>query len=227
MPAGPYVDSVVSAFSANANQEKADGMRAYMKNQFPFCGLSAPERTALLRQCWAGLPELDEKDLVTAVAALWVLPEREYQYAGVALIRRHIRHAGPGLMPVAETLIVDKSWWDTVDELATHVVGPLALRYPGLRADVARWIDSDNLWLARTAIIYQNGYKERTDPGLLFDYCLRRVDDKDFFIRKAIGWALREYSKTDPDAVRGFVVEHESRLSGLSRREALRRIGTT
>jgi 3-methyladenine DNA glycosylase AlkD len=224
MTAGPHVEAVVAAFSASANPEKAVGMRAYMKNQFPFWGLTAPERTALLRQCWAGLAPLDEEDLVTAVKALWVLPEREYQYAGVALLRSHLRRAGPGLVTLAEALIIDKSWWDTVDELASHVVGPLVLRYPELRIDVERWIDSDNLWLARTAIIHQNGYKDRTDADLLFDYCLRRADEKDFFIRKAIGWALREYSKTDPDAVRAFVAQHESLLSGLSRREALRRI---
>lgn len=224
MTAGPHVDAIVVAFSAKADPDKAVHMKRYMKDKFLFCGLAAPERAALQRVAWQGLDPLDEPELVAAVRALWALAEREYQYAALALLHLHRHQAGPGLMPVAEALIVDKSWWDTVDELAAHVVGPLVLRFPELREYPDRWIDSDDLWLARAAIIHQNRFKARTDAALLFDYCLRRANEKAFFIRKAIGWALREYSKTDPDAVLAFVAANEERLSGFSRREALRRI---
>lgn len=219
----PYVEVVVAAFHSHADPERAVAMKAYMRDQFEYCGIPAPARAALTREAWAGLEKPDEGAVIQAARALWILPEREFQYAAVALIRRHLRRLGPGLMPAAEAFIVTKSWWDTVDELAAHVVGPLALRYPELRDELDRYIESDNLWLARTAIIHQLGYKDRTDTERLFAYCERRRSDADFFIRKAIGWALREYSKTDPQAVLGFVAEHGN-MSGLSRKEALRRV---
>jgi 3-methyladenine DNA glycosylase AlkD len=111
-----------------------------------------------------------------------------------------------------------------VDELATNVVGPLVSRHPTLRSTMGAWIGSDNLWLARAAILHQERYKERTDPDLLFAYCLRRAGDREFFIRKAVGWALRSYAKTNPLAVKAFLESHANALSGLSRREALKGI---
>ncbi len=197
-------------------------MSAYMRDKFPFCGLAAPERAALQLEAWSGYPHPDETELHETVRSLWGLDEREYQYAGAYLLRRHVRSCTTATMALAEQLVTTKPWWDTVDELAAAVVGPLVARLPALRPQLDAWIDSDDLWLARTAIIHQLGYKANTDRELLFTYCLRRAGERDFFIRKAIGWALREYSKTDPEAVARFVADHESELSGLSRREATR-----
>jgi 3-methyladenine DNA glycosylase AlkD len=128
---------------------------------------------------------------------------------------------GPGFLAPIRTLVTTKSWWDTVDSLAKNGAGGLVLRYPELAGTMDRWVESENMWLRRTAILHQLGFKERTGADRLFRYCELRAHEQEFFIRKAIGWALREYSKVDADAVRRFVADHDAALSGLSKREAL------
>ena len=196
-------------------------MAAYMRDQFAFVGIPSPGRVAIEREVMAGLPPPGERDLVAFALACWKRPEREYQYAACGYLQRHVRGCSSAFIDTAERLITTKSWWDTVDELAQSVVGPLVAAHPELRTTMDRWIDADDFWLARSAILHQNHCKARTDPDVLFGYCLRRAADPEFFIRKAIGWALREYSKTDADAVVRFVREHDE-LSGLSRTEALK-----
>ena len=120
-------------------------------------------------------------------------------------------------------LIETKPWWDTVDLLAAHVVGPIVLRFD-LGKEMDSWIDDDNIWLARTAILHQLNYKLQTNPDRLFDYCIRRAPDTEFFIRKALGWALRQYARFDEAAVVRFVAEQDRILSGLTKREALKRV---
>jgi len=132
------------------------------------------------------------------------------------------RRLDPDLLPTVRHLVTTKSWWDTVDALASRVVGTILARYPAAVSTMDSWLADGNLWVARTAILHQNHSKGRTDPDVLFGYCLRRAADPEFFIRKAIGWALREYSKTDAEAVERFVREHHDELSGLSRTEALK-----
>jgi 3-methyladenine DNA glycosylase AlkD len=124
----------------------------------------------------------------------------------------------------ARYLIVTRSWWDTVDALAAHLVGSLVRRHPGLVSTMDEWIDDDNLWVIRTALLHQLTYREATDHVRLFDYCLRQAHHRDFFIRKAIGWALRSYARTAPDDVRRFVGRHEPVLAPLSVREALKHL---
>ncbi len=209
------------AFEPHRDADRAAAMSAYMRNLFPFLGIPTPERRALVREALAAVPHPSETELAELTAALWRLPEREYQYAACDLAIRHVRACGPGFLPSVAALIATKSWWDTVDALASRVVGPLAAATPDLRATLDAWVDGENFWLARAALLHQLTFKQRTDPDCLFDYCLRRAGDREFFVRKAIGWALREYSKTDPAAVRSFVTVHESRLSSLSRHEAL------
>src|SRR5262245_4469903 len=197
-------------------------MSAYMRDQFPFLGLPNPVLTALVRA--AALPKPTEAELAEQALFLWAQPEREFQYVACGQLRRHVKVCGPGLLAVATQLIVTKPWWDTVATRGSHTVGPLVRKHPELLATMDAWIGESNLWLARTAILYQLGYKDSTDAQRLLRYCAAQAGHPDFFIRKAIGWALREYSKTDPAAVRDFVRAHESVLSGLSKREALRLI---
>lgn len=128
------------------------------------------------------------------------------------------------MLLTAEHLITTKSWWDTVDSVATKTVGALVRAHPELARAMDQWIDADDRWLARTAVIHQLGSKAATDCDRLFAYCERRASDTDFFIRKAIGWALREYAKTDGPAVQRFVADHAGALSNLSKREALKNI---
>ena len=152
--------------------------------------------------------------MLTFAHVAWTRPERDHQYVATKLLRRHVELLPAGAIEDLEILITTKSWWDTVDELSRNVVGPLVLANPELVAVMDEWIDDDHLWLARTAIVHQGTYKERTDPDRLFRYCLRRAADTDFFLRKAIGWALRDYSKVDEAAVRAFVAAHRRRALG-------------
>jgi 3-methyladenine DNA glycosylase AlkD len=205
-----------------ADPERAVPMAAYMRGQFPFLGIPSPALRQLMRE--NPLPKPNEEQLREATLELWQLPEREFQYVACAQLRRHVKVCGPGFLDVARQLVVTKSWWDTVDTLASHTVGPLVQANPELVATMDAWIDHDNMWLARTALLHQLGYKGATDSVRLFGYCERRADHPDFFIRKAIGWALREYAKTNPEAVRTFVESHQGKLSGLSKREALKNL---
>jgi 3-methyladenine DNA glycosylase AlkD len=199
-------------------------MAAYLRNRFDFLGIAAPERTALVRAALAGTAPPSATDLLDAADLLWQRDEREYQLVAAGLLHRRVTILPGSALPRIERLLTTKSWWDTVDELAIHVVGGLVRANPGLVAVMDAWIDAEDLWLARTAILHQNRWKAATDQDRLFRYCLRRAPDTEFFIRKAIGWALREHSRTDPDAVRRFVTAHHDELSGLTRREALKRI---
>ena len=196
-------------------------MARYMRGKFPFLGISSPERERLQREAWAGTRTASQEDLAGAALALWELPEREYQYAACGLLARHAKVLDAAFVSTLRTLVTTKSWWDTVDTLASHVAGPIVRRHPETVAVMDSWIGDSDFWLARVAILHQLRAKADTDVGRLFRYCELRSGDGEFFIRKAIGWALREYSKTDGTAVRAFVAEHQATLSPLSRREAL------
>ena len=200
-------------------------MAHYMKDHFAFFGIATPARRAIQRDV-LGPWRPSQPELVAFADAAWARPERELQYAACDLLTRNASKCSPTLLDDLERWIVHKSWWDSVDALA-HSVGDLVLAHPDLAAVMDRWIDADDFWLARVAILHQLGYKAATDADRLFRYCTRRAGDAEFFIRKAIGWALREYAKTDPDAVVAYVGAHEAELSPLSRREALRRIAPT
>src|SRR5262249_17077358 len=154
----------------------------------------------------------------------WELPEREYQYFAGDLLSRYAARCTPAFLTTAEMLITTKPWWDTVDELAANVVGNIVLRHPEALSTMDNWLAGDHLWLTRTALLHQLRYKERTDTDRLFRYCLARAGHRDFFIRKAIGWALRQYAWADPEPVREFVAAHRERLSPLSVREALKNL---
>jgi 3-methyladenine DNA glycosylase AlkD len=148
-----------------------------------------------------------------------------YHYFAVDYLRRHVRQLSSGFLPVTRHLVGAVSWWDTVDALAAHVVGGLVAADPKLKSDMDAWIEDDDLWVARTALLHQLRHKETTDTERLFAYCVRQCGHPDFFVRKAIGWCLREYAKTDPEAVRAFVSREQGRLAPLSVREALKNIG--
>jgi 3-methyladenine DNA glycosylase AlkD len=219
-----YVGDLEIRLRKHANAAAAGPIEAYLKNQFPFLGIKAPERVQLTRQFVAehGLPP--GAALERTVFALWELPEREFAYTAMFFLEKRMKRAEPERIGLYERLIVARSWWDTVDLLASRLVGALFAEHRNLAEPYARrWIESDNLWLRRSAILFQLGYKERTDRDLLFDLIRRCAGESEFFIRKAIGWALRQYAKTEPDAVRSFVERTE--LSPLSRREALKHIG--
>lgn len=217
------VDNITSAFEGARDTTAAPAMKAYMRDQFDFCGISAPQRETLTRNAVAESPKPTEQDLIAIARSLWRKREREYQYAGAWYLRRNVKALTPASIEDLRFLITTKSWWDTVDELAQNVVGPVVLaNRSALQPQMDDWVADPNMWVARTAILHQNRFKADTDTDRLFGYCLSRAADTEFFIRKAIGWALREYSKTDARAVRLFVKRHDTELSGLSKTEALK-----
>jgi 3-methyladenine DNA glycosylase AlkD len=216
------LDDLAVAFEENADAERARGMSAYMRDQFPYYGIAAPLQRSLAREVLANHPAPDEPQLARLARDCWTRPQREWQYFACDLMARHAKTLSARFLPHAKRAITTKSWWDTVDSLASKTVGGLVLSAPDLRTTMDRWAGDRNIWLARTAILHQLSYKERTDAERLFRYCELRAGDTEFFIRKAIGWALREYSKTDEAAVRAFVRTHDDTLSGLSKREALK-----
>lgn len=218
------VDELGRGLEAEADPERAENMARYMKDHFAFFGVQSPVVRSLVKPILADARQATAEQIVRFTRLCWQRDQREFQYAGALMTRKWAGKLGPEHLPAVERLITTKSWWDTVDTLAAHTVGPMVRAHPELVATMDRWIEGDDLWLARTAILHQLGYKEATDGERLFRYCSMRAEESEFFLRKAIGWALRQYARTEPDAVRRFVADNEDRLSGLSKREALKHL---
>lgn len=216
-------ERLTEVFAPAADAAKAAEMSAYMRGKFAYLGIPTPERRVLTRTVLAGAPAYDEETLAEIALACWELPEREYRYFACDLLIKRVKTLTGAFVPTLRHLVVTDAWWDTVDALATRVAGPLVAADPGLVRVMDEWIESEDLWLARVAILHQMHYKDATDTGRLFRYCERRAADTDFFVRKAIGWILRQYAKTDAGAVRAFVAR--TALSPLSKREALKNVG--
>ena len=209
-----------------ANPAKALGMQAYMKSEMPYLGVPMPELRKVCRAVFAARPLTSFDEWRDTVLALWRDARyREERYAAIALTGASHYRAFQTLdaLLLYEEMIVSGAWWDYVDDLASHRIGGLLGLYPdAMRAEMLAWSRDANLWKRRTAILAQLSFKAQTDEALLFACIAPNMGDRDFFIRKAIGRALREYSKTAPDAVRRYVREHETKLRPLSRREALK-----
>lgn len=218
--ADAWVDATVAALAPLASAPDASAMQAYMKDVAPFLGVQTPDRRRALRAAWTGLDALDADSTAAVARALWALPEREYQYAACDLLAREQRRLpGAFLADPVQALLTERPWWDTVDALGTAIVTPLVQRHPEQVDLMWSWWDSDDRWLVRAAIQHQRGLKERTDLDRLFTMCDRYATDREFFIAKAIGWALRDVTRWAPDAVQRFVDEHPD-LSTVARREA-------
>lgn len=216
-----YVEELIATFEGNRNKENSGSMEKYMKNNFKFLGIKAPERRELSREfLWKkNIPKYSELD--TVVKKLWELPEREYQYFACDLLEKYTKKFSREIIGLFEYMIINKSWWDTVDRIAKKLVGEYFIKFPEERdLYINKWICSDNLWLQRTTILFQLSYKDRTDVELLFNIINTLKDKEEFFIKKAIGWALREYSKANPIIVKEFVENTD--LSTLSKKEGMK-----
>jgi 3-methyladenine DNA glycosylase AlkD len=213
---------------AAADPKRAPGMQAYMKSTMPYHGLKSAQVDEICKKVFAEHPFASCLEWSAAILDLWRSARyREERYASIWLIslKAHRDCRNPGLMPMLEEMIVTGAWWDYVDSLA-QVVGELLRSHPGnIRPVMRAWSKDPNLWKRRVSIICQNSFKRETDLELLYSNIEPNLADRDFFIRKAIGWALRAYAWTDPKEVARYVRAHEAELSGLSRREALKNIG--
>lgn len=208
-------------FQAHARPDQARQMARYMKDQFPFFGIKGPERKALVSQCWREQGPLPVEDLPALFARCFEQEEREWQYVVNDIGQKCLRQMDRSALPVFEKLIAQRSWWDTVDFLSPKLAGRLLLRYPeDLKPTGQRWIVHPDFWYQRAAILLQLDYKERTDRDLLFEWILLRKDSPEFFVQKAAGWALRQYSRIAPWDVISFIQDNE--LAPLTRREGLK-----
>lgn len=205
-------------FEENRNEERARQMSAYMRNLFPFLGIQTPKRRELNREF---LKEARKKQAVDweFVKRCWAKEEREYQYLALDYLKRMEKWLTARDTVKLKELALDKSWWDTVDVI-DKLIGNIALNHPKINEKLLEWSVADNIWLRRIAINHQRGRKEKTDTQLLEKVIVNNLGQTEFFIQKAIGWALREYSKTDPEWVRRFIKKHEGKMAPLSIREA-------
>ena len=218
-----YLLPLISSFEQSADPAQAAPMKRYMRDQFEYLGIKSPQLKILMKDHLAahGLPPVEELDAV--VRELWGLPYREFQYAANGFIERLDKKLPKGFASTFEHLITHKSWWDTVDTLAGNPVGVHFQRFPEVREKfLAKWRKSENFWLRRTCILFQLNYKAETDFDLLCEIIRENLGSKEFFINKAIGWALRQYARTDAKAVKKFVKATE--LHPLSRREAMKHL---
>ena len=228
-----YVGSVRAALAATGDPGRAVQQQAYMKSDLPYVGLSAPELRALLRPLLVEHRFVDRGSWEAAVLELWDdVTHREEWYAAVALLRHRAYRdwLDPDLLPLLEHLVRTGAWWDVVDEIASHLVGQVLLDHRAAVTPVMdAWsADPDSMWVRRTAMLAQLRHAEDTDTDLLERVLVANLDDtaygREFFVRKALGWALRQHARTDPAWVRAFVDTYADRLSGLSRREALKHL---
>ena len=219
------VVSAREALARSGDPAAAADMQRYMKSAMPFRGVAKPARRRLLRELLAEHPVAGPEELRAVVQELWSgAGHREERYLALSLTghRPYARWLDPGWVPLFRGWIVEGGWWDFTDEIASRLIGPLLRAHPGVLMPVMRaWAVEPDRWLRRTSVICQLGSREATDLALLTLTVEANLDDPDFFLRKGIGWALRQHSRVDPAWVRAFVDEHPG-LSALSRKEALR-----
>lgn len=204
-------------FTEQADPDRSVSMKAYIKGKFDYFGISSPERKTIQREWFKTIKGLDIWDVVYM---LWEQAEREFQYVAADLLKKlPLKAYDADDYRKLEELITTKSWWDTVDGIASNNVGRYFQSHPDMIEKVIkRWRQSDDMWLNRTTLIFQLKYKEETDFELTKDLIIQFLPVKEFFIQKAIGWALRQYSKSNPDVVRAFI--EPLKLSTVAKREA-------
>jgi 3-methyladenine DNA glycosylase AlkD len=219
-----FAQELTTLFEANRSLENALPMQAYMKHLFPFLGIKSPLRKTLLREAINSHKDELKANVSDITRALYHKKEREYHYVAMDIYARFKkRHYVAKDLDDIEYLITSHSHWDTVDFIAKHILGQFLMECSELRdKTIQRFSESDNMWLNRSAILFQLGYKEKTDFQLLQRLCLAHKTSNAFFIRKAIGWALREYAKVDIAAVEQFVTNTD--LKPLSKKEALKHL---
>lgn len=221
----PYVKNLYAAMSEAADPDYAPAMKKYMKDVCDFMGIASPVRAALLKDFIKkeGLPDYNILPLV--VRQCWQLPAREMHYCAIDICIKLKKQWDDDILGLSEEMILMTSWWDTTDAISSGIIGEYLRKQSQTRIrDYAEHLmKSENMWLQRTALIFQRKYKNHTDKELLFSLCERLAESKEFFIRKGMGWALREYAYREPELVREFVLNHP--VSTLTRREALKHIG--
>jgi 3-methyladenine DNA glycosylase AlkD len=219
-----FIKSLESAFQEKSNSENAVAMAKYMRNHFSFFGIKTEERRQIFKEIWKINQEEIGENYREIALKLYSKPERELQYCAIEIIIKQLKGKyKKDDIKLIEKLLLTNSWWDSVDTIAKNILGEYLIEYP-LETEkvIERFSNSENMWLNRSAILFQLGYKQKTNFDLLKSECERHKKSNEFFIQKAIGWALREYGKTNPEAVRNFVAN--GNFKPLSTKEALKNI---
>jgi 3-methyladenine DNA glycosylase AlkD len=219
----PVVAELQHVFTAHADTEKAEGMSRYMKNLFSFHGISKPERAVLQKHFVQRCKTIDAVDIITIARQLWSLPQREYQYTCMDMLKAVNKKWNEPMLQFFLKLVGEKSWWDTVDMIATNLMGAYCLRnHEQYKPMMIQLSKHDNIWYNRVALIHQLKYKQHTDAKLLMECIFNCMHKKEFFIQKGIGWALRQYAYVNANFVKRFAETQP--LSNLAKREALKHI---
>ncbi len=219
-----FITTLELELSQNANPKIALEQKAYMRNQFVYYGIKTTERRIIQKPFFSKefLPKKEELNKI--VKLLWEKPQRDYQYFSQELAFKYLNQLEKKDIALFEYMVTHKSWWDTVDFIAAKLMGEYFKKFPEQREIyVEKWLNSNNIWLQRSALLFQLKYKENLDTAILSSVINSLLGSKEFFINKAIGWILREFSKTNPTWVLEFT--GKTALSNLSKKEALRLIG--
>jgi 3-methyladenine DNA glycosylase AlkD len=219
-----YLLPLQRIFEQHANKERAAGAKAYLLNQFEFYGIAMPVLRKLCKAYLKANPLPSISVVEKIVKEAWQLPQREWQYFSIELLSHYKKQWRNLTINLLEYCTTHKSWWDTVDAIADAWAGEYFKLFPEqVKSITGKWNQSDDMWLQRSSLLFQKKYKHATDTKLLSKYIKNLISSNEFFIRKAIGWILREYAKTDPAWVKQFV-QLNNDLSSLSRREALKHL---
>ncbi|MFV5695381.1 DNA alkylation repair protein [Flavobacterium sp. LB3P122] len=219
-----FIIALENAFKQNKNPENALSMAKYMKNNFPFFGIKTDDRRRIFKEIWKENKQEVAANAREIAVALYSKQEREFHYCAIEVLIKELKgNYKKEDIQLIEKLIEKNSWWDSVDTIAKYILGEYLLEFQLETKNVMeRFSNSENMWLNRSAILFQLGYKQKTKATFLFSECLNQAHSKEFFIQKAIGWALREYAKTNPEEVKDFVLNSD--LKPLSTKEALKNI---
>jgi len=221
-----FVLAVQRAFTPLADASKAEPMKAYLLDQFEFLGLPAPVRRKAVKDI-GKVQWQSADDLLAAAELLWQKPQREYRYTAVDLLRKHSALLNVNDLPALQALLLRDPWWETVDGLSAviaDVMHAAVQQKPNAAVAMDVWLKHPSHWVRRSAMLHQLGWRLDTDTTRLFGYATQLADEKEFFIRKAIGWALRDYARWNPQAVTDFLVQQRTTLSGLTVREAAKHL---
>lgn len=219
-----FINQLETTFQAHENTENSLAMAKYMKNHFAFYGIKTTDRRLLLKEIWNANKDEIKKDVQNIATSLYTKKQRELHYCAIEIVIRERKgNYKKSDIHFIEKLLITNSWWDSVDTISKYILGQYLLEFPDAVDDtIEKFSNSDNLWLNRSAILFQLGFKEKTDFDLLKAICLQHKNSTEFFIQKAIGWSLREYAKTNPHQVIDFVAN--SNLKFLSKKEALKNL---
>ena len=219
-----FVRALETAFQNNSSRELAIPMENYMKNHFTFYGIKTEKRRLIFKSIWQEHQNEVKQNGREIALQLFAFKEREMHYCGIEILIKNLKkNYQIDDIQLIEKILTTNSWWDSVDTIAKYILGQYLIEFPNeTKKVIDRFSDSDNMWLNRADILFQLGYKQKTNAYILFRECIKHAHSKEFFIQKAIGWALREYGKYFPNEVREFV--KQANLKPLSNKEALKNI---